>query len=93
MTTDRSIYLAFSSACFVRVQVVKVTILKTTNFLTIILFQSSKNVGGKLRSAVANVMKYDIVEHEFELHLRNKVHFRTNILGKTMIPFIPLVMG
>ena len=33
---------------------------------------------------VANVLECKIVESEFELHLRNYIHFWINSLGKSM---------
>ena len=35
---------------------------------------------GSSRGVVANVLDYDIVVYEFELHPRYYVHFRTNTL-------------
>ena len=43
---------------------------------------------GSSRFVVANVLDCDIVVSEFKLELRYYVHFRTNIPGKGMNPFI-----
>ena len=42
-----------------------------------------------LRGVVANVLDYEIVVGEFELHLRDYVYFQTNTLEKSMNPLSP----
>ena len=39
------------------------------------------------RGVVANLLNFAIVVSEFELQLRNYVHFQTNIFGKGMNSF------
>ena len=42
---------------------------------------------------MVKAMDCGILVTEFELHLRYNVHFRTNTLGKGMIPIILPAMG
>ena len=58
--------------------------------------KKKKLIKRKCVDAVANVLNSDIIVNEFELQSRYEVHFRTNILGKSMDPLIhthPLVMA
>ena len=45
-----------------------------------------------LRGVVANVLDCDVTVSEFELQLHYYVHFRTNILRKSMNPLTPLAL-
>ena len=49
--------------------------------------------GGCPRGVMVKAMDCEIIVTEFELLLRNYVHFRTNTLGKGMNPLILPAMG
>ena len=67
----------------------RLTCRKTQSTTVRLLFVHLLNMHGRHRSVVANMQDCDIVVGKLELQLHSYVHFRTNILAKSMNLLIP----